>query len=182
MMPTKIMEYRLSTTNRQGIRVEIASLFAKEDPGTGTGDLASRYIYTVEKFSGCSIQISRPGTRKKSFDFSVIIPEVVFKTEGKKNRHHVPSFSDVISALKPYQSDPILIARIKRLMKEAYDCETLDPINDLPNTKDIDGKEYNIGILILASKWLFIEEDINYWNWSGRYMFHELLFKEGLTD
>jgi len=30
--------------------------------------------------------------------------------------------------------------------------------------------ERPIAIILLAIKWLFIEQDITYWNWSGRNM------------
>ncbi len=35
---------------------------------------------------------------------------------------------------------------------------------------DYDGANHPIEIILLAVKWLFIEQDIRYWNWSGRDM------------
>lgn len=35
------------------------------------------------------------------------------------------------------------------------------------NFIDGDGTERTIAIILLEIKWLFIEQDITYWNWSG---------------
>ena len=36
-------------------------------------------------------------------------------------------------------------------------------------------------IILLAIKWLFIEQDITYWNWSGRNMLYNHLIEMGLV-
>jgi len=35
---------------------------------------------------------------------------------------------------------------------------------------DYEGRRHPLEIILLAVKWLFIEQDITYWNWSGRGM------------
>ena len=40
--------------------------------------------------------------------------------------------------------------------------------------------QHPVYIVLLAIKWLFIEQDITYWNWSGRNMLKESLEKDGL--
>ena len=46
--------------------------------------------------------------------------------------------------------------------------------------KDYQHIEHPIYIVLLAIKWLFIEQDITYWNWSGRNMLKISLEEKGL--
>ena len=46
---------------------------------------------------------------------------------------------------------------------------------------DGDGILRPIAIILLAIKWLFIEQDITYWNWSGRNMLYNHLIEMGLV-
>jgi hypothetical protein len=46
---------------------------------------------------------------------------------------------------------------------------TLDSLKGIV-FKDYEGTAHPIEIILLAIKWLFIEQDITYWNWSGRDM------------
>lgn len=46
---------------------------------------------------------------------------------------------------------------------------------------DYEGKEHPIEIIILAVKWLFMEQDCAYWNYSGREMFYTALKDNGLV-
>ena len=48
--------------------------------------------------------------------------------------------------------------------------------------KDADGMQRPLGILILAIRWLFVEQDITYWNTSGRSMLMNCLLGEGLAS
>ena len=46
---------------------------------------------------------------------------------------------------------------------------------------DADGNEHPLAILLLAIRWLFIEQDITYWNTSERAMLMNHLMGEGLA-
>ena len=46
---------------------------------------------------------------------------------------------------------------------------------------DYENKKQPIAIILLAIKWLFISEDISYWNWSGRNMFMDNLKENSLA-
>ena len=52
-MPTTTISYTLTISNRKQMRDDVIDLFQKEQPGTGTGINASKYIYEVEGL--CSI-------------------------------------------------------------------------------------------------------------------------------
>ena len=70
-MPTTTMSYTLTINNRQQMRNDIIDLFKNEQPGTGTGANAARYIYEVENFNNYRIQLCRPANLNKGFDFTV---------------------------------------------------------------------------------------------------------------
>lgn len=46
---------------------------------------------------------------------------------------------------------------------------------------DYENNMHPIAIILLATKWLFIAEDISYWNWSGRNKFMDCLKSEDLA-
>ena len=46
---------------------------------------------------------------------------------------------------------------------------------------DYENNMHPIAIILLAIKWLFIAEDISYWNWSGRNKFMDCLKSEDLA-
>lgn len=49
------------------------------------------------------------------------------------------------------------------------------------NFSDADGILRPLPILLLTLYWLFIEQDITYWNTSGRKMLMDSLMKQGLA-
>ena len=46
---------------------------------------------------------------------------------------------------------------------------------------DYEDVEHPVEIIILAIKWLFMEQDCAYWNYSGRAMFYSALKEKGLV-
>lgn len=91
-----IINYSLPSGDRISMRKNLIQTFLCENPGTGTGDKASRYHYNVERFD------------------------------------------------------------------------------------DYAGNKHPIEIILLAVKWLFMEQDCAYWNYSGRAMFYSVLQENGL--
>ena len=170
--------YEVMASSRGDIRKRVVLSFLKEN--AGSSDETSKYEYNVEQYEDYKIVLKRPGVFKKGFDFTVNIRGMYFK---KNRKYENPSFDDIIDALK----------YAKKYYAENYDSVKLEinkifevePFN-LGNVKDIYFKDYTetlrpIAIILLAMKWLFISEDISYWNWSGRNMFMESLKKNGLV-
>ena len=162
--------YEIMAQNRADIRKKVVIEFLKESAGTGSGEKTSRYEYNVEKYSNYKIVLKRPGTFKKGFDFTVNIRGIYFK---KKRRYENPSFDDIKSALnytkKHFQEEYSLVKNeINHIFNvEDYDLSKIQHVQ----FKDFEGNFHPIAIILLAIKWLFISEDISYWNWSGRNMF-----------
>lgn len=161
--------YQLVSTNRKDVRKEVISLFLMEEPGTGKGDGCSKYWYTVESCQGYTILLKRPVPLNKGFDFTVNIIGMYFK---KNRRYSNPSHNDIAAALNfVKENNHAGHLKVKSAINQVYNCQPYD-VSSLQNISfvDFDNTSHPIEIIILAIKWLFVEQDIRYWNWSGRDM------------
>jgi hypothetical protein len=162
--------------NRQEIRKFIIDVFVNEEPGNGKRDLCSKYIYNVETVaSGNDIYLKRPATLNYGMDFTVHIKNVTFRSRGTKNR---PSHNDIINDLILKKSaNEKEYAKVKNIIKKLYNCQYVE-----------ESEYYNLNFhsgvpveaILKAIKWLFIEQDITYWNWSGRQMLYFALKERNL--
>lgn len=178
-MPTTTMSYTLTINNRQQMRNDIIDLFKNEQPGTGTGANAARYIYEVENFNNYKIQLCRPANLNKGFDFTVNITGLYFK---KKRCYSNPSHKDVISALLYCkQNYPNYQSIIIPLINDIYNCKNITVSQSGITFLDYNGQQHPIEIILLALKWLFIEQDFTYWNNSGRSMLYNSLKSNNLV-
>ena len=166
---THIINYSLPLGDRISMRKNLIQTFLCESPGIGTGDDASRYQYNVEQFGDYGVFLKRPTQLNKGFDFTVNIKGLFFK---KNRRYSNPSHQDIIDALTDCkinftQTYPIIAQKLQ----EIYEC---NPVSLTPSGAtfcDYAGNEHPIEIILLAVKWLFMEQDCAYWNYSGRAMF-----------
>lgn len=180
-MPYREVSYRLQSTTRKDIRVEITNLFLEEEPGTGTGNLASNYCYVVDSYGDYCIKLHRPAYLNKGFDFAVHVHNIEFEYARIRTE---PTHDDIISCLgyvkNHYSSYKYNIVRQK--IEDIFYCCEIDVFEtDGMYFLDHNGYEKPVGILLLAIKWLFIEQDITYWNFSGRNMLMNGLMKAGLA-
>ncbi len=181
-MPTYTINFTLAATNRIRMREDLISQFMLEEPGTGNNNNASRYIYNVEKLNvDYGIFLKRPTQLNKGFDFTVNIDGMWFKN---KRRYSCPSHSDIMDALQeckerfPY----IYEAHIVPAIKDIYDCYDVQfDILTGATFSDFQGEQHPIEIILLAIKWLFMEQDCAYWNYSGRAMFYKGLRQNNLV-
>lgn len=167
------VKYTLPTGNRRSMRINLISTFLQEEPGNGIKELASRYQYYVESFQNYDIVLNRPTQLNKGFDFTVNIKGMFFK---KTRRYTAPSHGDVINALqyaKAYY--PHIYPTIAKNIQDIYNCQPFTATPSGVLFPDYDGNLHPIEIMLLAIKWLFMEQDCAYWNYSGRAMlYHEL--------
>ena len=166
--------YTLRGSTREDVRKEVIELFLLETPGTGTGELCSKYWYTVESISGYSIILKRPVPLNKGFDFTVNVDGLFFK---RNRRYTNPSHDDIISACKYVQSEnPSRYDVIKTAVSKIYHCQPYERESIAGITfTDYEGAQHPMEIVLLAIKWLFIEQDVTYWNWSGRNMLWDVI-------
>lgn len=166
-MSTTFVIYTLKSTERKAVRDEIITLFLNEVPGEGTGELSSKYEYTVESYEEYKVFLKRPATLNKGFDFTVHIDGLEFK---KCRRYTNPSHNDIFNVLMSVKDNiGTEYDIIKNEIKCIYENNTCSVENVLGiSFVDYLGEERPVAIILLAIKWLFIEQDMTYWNWSGR--------------
>lgn len=153
---------------RDEVRMRVVAEFAKELPGSGKGDLASRYIYYVEKLkTGQRIFLTRPAFMHNGFDFVVHVEGVNFACEGCRYRD-APSHEDMLNDLcVKMQEDPFEYSRLFLLLQDVYSCRNV-PEEAMHQISFVKGLPSEMTIKVF--KWLFIEQEIRYWNYSGRDM------------
>lgn len=178
-MPTYTLNYRLPEGSRSVKRKALIECFLTELPGTGTGDYASRYQYNVETYGDYGIFLKRPTQLNKGFDFTVHISGVLFK---KNRRYSNPSHQDIFDALFCCKNSmPIEYKKVKAAILEIYNCQIVNLSHINATFCDYEGATHPIQIILLAIKWLFMEQDCAYWNYSGRNMFFQGLVQRGLV-
>lgn len=138
----------------------------EENPGQGTGKFVSRYKYIVERFSnGRKLYLIRPAQYKMGFDF-----QIWMENWNKSNTNKMPSYKDIIQDLKLKEEEnqyhfKILLNAIEKI----FICEDDDRILNWLKVKNIQfSTGEDIDVLLKIIKWMFIEQDIRYWNFSGR--------------
>lgn len=153
---------------RNTIRMRLVHLFAKEKPGKGKKDLASRYIYFVETLqNGSRIYLQRPSNLHNGFDFLICIEKYNFAATGKRKRNY-PKHEDIINDLKIKKSENLEMYReLYAILKQVHSCHE---ISDESYASIQFHQGFPVDMIIKIIKWLFIEQDIRYWNYSGRDM------------
>lgn len=154
--------------SRNDVRMRVINVLAKEMPGTGSGNDASRYIYYVETlFSGQRVYLQRPANLHNGFDFLVCVENTNYAKSGERRRNY-PKHSDLSEDLKIKKAhDPVMYPFLYKLLKKVYECHDV-------TEEEISGVYFDVGLpvdhILKTIKWLFIEQDIRYWNYSGRDM------------
>lgn len=176
--------FKLVSYSREDARKQVVLFFLEENFGTGKGELCSKYEYIVESYDKYKILLKRPAALNKGFDFVVAIDGLSFKGSSKR-RHSNPSHNDIIACLQEVKESvsATKYLKVRQIISKIFSLEDFDihEVDDLFFT-DADGEKRPIAILILAIRWLFVEQDITYWNWSGRSMLMNKLLAEDLAD
>ena len=170
--------YEIMASSKSEARKIVIEAFLKESCGSKSE--TSYYEYNVEKYEDLKIVLKRPGVFKKGFDFTVNIRGMYFK---KNKRYENPSFDDILNALKDAKDNfPNDYKYVQNEINNIFNVEPYD-FSNLKNIyfMDYENKKHPIAIILLAIKWLFISEDISYWNWSGRTMFMDKLKENNLA-
>jgi hypothetical protein len=159
--------------DRTSIRHQLVHTFLQEPPGTGTGENCSVHRYKVEALpDGRTVYLKRPARLNKGFDFEVNVSETNF---GTSRRTSMPSHSSIYDDLsQKMQEDPKQFQAVAQLIHRIYRCE---PVTDQEMRQLRFTSGHPIELILKSIKWLFIEQDLTYWNWSGRQMLYS-----GLQD
>lgn len=154
--------------SRNEIRMRVVNKFSEELPGTGKADYASHYIYYVEILKdGNRVYLQRPANLHNGFDFLVCVENTNYASANKRKRNS-PKHEDLYNdLLQKRHENNILYNQLYDILFKVYECY------------DVRESEYahisfSCGLpvdhIVKIIKWLFIEQDIRYWNYSGRAM------------
>jgi hypothetical protein len=167
MLHEKAINISNEGTRRQ-VRERVVREFLDEESGEGKGELTSKYIYTAETLAdGKRILLTRPAFLNKGFDFIIRVEGINFG-EGKGKRRDNPTLMDIVEDLeKKKAADLKLYEQLFALIRLTFDCKEIPP--EAYNEMNF-GVGYSVEMVLKVVKWFFIEQDITYWNWSGRNM------------
>lgn len=152
--------------SRAELRKAIVNAFLDEKKGYWKGEtqVVTRYKYFVETLKeGNRIYLLRPTFLNKGIDFQVWVE----KFDGDKDKR--PSHKIVIEdvALKLKES-PKQKKNLRTAIEQVWNCE--DPDKVLSESGFSFKKGLSPELLLKTLKWLFIEQDVTYWNYDGRMM------------
>lgn len=151
--------------DRKDIRDRLVDLFKNEPAGQGKGILSTRTIYCVEKSLDSEIiYLKRPATLNNGFDFEIHTKTKKFNGRIKSRPRH----EDIFHLLHILKVNNIqLFNDVQLVIDEIYSCHEV-------NINKFQAKINNIEIetILKLIKWLFIEQDITYWHFSGRNMLY----------
>ena len=174
----EIKLYNFNFSSRKEWRKSLILEFLKEEAGTGKGELASKYRYYVEILkNGEKIYLNRPATLNYGMDFTVHLENTQFRLQGPAR--DMPSHSNIIDDLKQKQLENFCeYEKVKKILNKLYNCEFV-------NEEEYSNIYFAIGIeiegILKLVKWLFLEQDVTYWNYSGRAMLYQSLKGNGLV-
>lgn len=153
---------------RRQVRERVVREFLNEESGTGNKELTSKYIYTVETLaSGQRIVLTRPAYLNKGFDFVIRVEGVNFG-EGTGRRRDNPTLKDIVQDLENKKADNSqLYVQLFQLIQQTFDCSDISP----DTYRSMNFKVgFPVEMILKVMKWFFIEQDVTYWNFSGRRM------------
>lgn len=151
--------------NRDLLRKELIGFFLNETPGTGKGVNTSKYEYIVKRINGHQVYLSRPAQFNNGFDFTLNVSNINFNSGGRATTR--PTHQNILDDLLSKKTENSAV--YTRLMAEITNIYNCQPPVTL-SFPFING--YSSEIILECIKWLFAEQDVTYWNYSGRAMFY----------
>lgn len=153
---------------RHEIVQEVVNTFIKTEHDKKGKGIA--FKYPVEKLKDGQLFILRPG-HKKNFDFKVSITEIT----GLKGGTHEEIAMDL---RKKKNENPEQFKNLSQILEKIYHCTENNVGLLLENHPKLD-ESFQTGVkcsvLLKIIKWLFIMEDIIYWDVEGRSFLYNFL-------
>ena len=160
------IDFELRSTSREELRKQTVNKFLSEKGGYWKEGKkhVTRYRYYVETLKDeRKIYLLRPTFLNKGIDFQVWVEKM---EEGVDKRpSHQTVFKDLETKKTENPNDfPVLLNAIV----DVWNCQEPDEI--MQKRKMVFKKGLEVELLLKILKWLFIEQDITYWNYDGRGM------------
>lgn len=151
--------------DRAELRKQVINIFLDENPGTGRHELTSKYRYITKTIDIHEVFLSRPAQFNNGFDFTLNVSNINFNPIGRATTR--PTHQNIYDNLLQKKVENLeLYNELKAEIDRIYNCQT--PTNTIFSFNTGQDSE----ILLECIKWLFIEQDVTYWNYSGRAMFY----------
>ncbi len=161
-----ITQFFSNEGSRNEVRLRVVNQLSTEQSGSTTE--TERYTYYVETLSdGNRVYLRRPANLHYGFDFLVCVENMNYSLPGQRRRNY-PKHDDFGSDLQVKKAEnPEMYQRLYGLLKKVFDCHdvTESEMEDI-----VFESGFAVDHILKTIKWLFIEQDIRYWNYSGRYM------------
>ena len=167
----------IKASTREDYHKQLIMLFLEEQHGTS--EEWNYYDYFVETGKNDKrIYLHRPAYKNKGMDFEVRVEDYQFRygkygnviSSGNRPSHS-EIWNDVNDKVVENPEDGI---KLKALITKIYNCED-------PKKEEIEACYFTKGLpldlLLYTIKWLFIEQDMTYWNQSGREMYYNGLME-----
>lgn len=167
----------IKATTREEYHRQLIMLFLDEEHGSSQE--WNYYDYYVETGkNGKRIYLHRPAYKNKGMDFEVRVEDYQFRygkygniiSSGNRPSHD-EIWNDVKAKVDEIPNDR---EKLKELITQVYNCE--EPNEDMVNSCSFT-TGLPLDLLLYTIKWLFIEQDMTYWNQSGREMNYNGLMK-----
>jgi hypothetical protein len=158
----RILETR--SCSRSRLRRNIVKSIVSEKKGfwRNNQQIVTRYRYDVECLSdGRRIYLKRPTHLNKGIDFQVFVERL---SRGNDTR---PSHDNLIRDLRKKAIEKPRKARaLHEGIERVWRCEKPDKVIADLSLRYKSGYPLELSLKVL--KWLFIEQDVTYWNYDGR--------------
>lgn len=130
--------------------------------------LGTLYRYFVETLqTGKRVYLERPGQLNKGCDFVIFVEDfILFANGNDKPPRHRDLINDLASKSNLNRAQ---FLQLRSLIQDVYNCNPMQPILVQASTLPV-----NTGwpheLVLKAVRWFFIEQDLTYWNRTGRAM------------
>lgn len=165
----KIINIKGSLRRHKIVKKVVTTFISREYNKKGKG---ITFRYPVEDLPDGQLFIARPG-HKKNFDFKVNVETDFGLGEGS----HIEIAKDI---RRKKQENPEKFENLLKAISEIYNCSESDVGAILETYAGLDNsfkKGAKVQILLKVIKWLFIMEDIVYWDNEGRaFLFNFLIY------
>ena len=164
----EITQFFSNEGTRNEVRMRVVDYLSTEEPGTGNGDDASKYIYFVEQLEdGNRVYLQRPANLHNGFDFLVCVENTNYANPGERRRNY-PKHDDFGADLATKKAEnPEMYNKLYSLLERVFNCHD---VTDEEMAEVSFETGYSVDHIFKVIKWQFIEQDIRYWNYSGRNM------------
>lgn len=166
-------------------------IFDEEEPGHGKGDKVSRYKYNFRNYDEYEVIAKRP-TQNGGHDFKLHIiykndeDKKIFKNineKGKASFTSAPTHNNIIESLisckKLYPKE---YKKVEKAINDIFLCKILKSPNINAYFLNYNNEKYPILLILESLIYLFIEQDIKYWAFSGRNSLYSKLVYENAIN